>query len=315
MSRFSKWCFTENNEPDTFRINLPTLFENQKNIIKYICGQLEVASTGQMHFQGYVQLKVTQRLSWLRNNISATAHFEAQKARSNAAARDYTMKEDETTVADTFIELGKFAKGPGERTDLKPFKDAIIAGSTQRELLEDYLMEIAKFPKLYNTIRALNKPVREGEFRVVLYYGEPGTGKTRKVWEDHPDHWAVPIGDKIWFDGYDMHKVVLFDDFAGAASKVSLNDTLRMLDRYPVQAPVKGSYTWYMPEIIYITTNLHPRGWYKWLGREVHWRALKRRIHQVFVFENDDFDEYITVEDFMEDRDLWPQIDVNGINQ
>lgn len=222
------------------------------------------------------------------------------------------MKVDETTIPDTFVEFGTFTKGAGQRTDLVPFKEAIMSGKNQRELLDEFLNEFARFPRLYNTLRSLNRPVRTTEFEVVLYFGEPGTGKTRKVWEDHPNHWAVPIGDKMWFDGYDLDKVVLFDDFRGAGSKVSLCDTLRMLDRYPIQTPIKGGFTWYMPDIVYITTNIHPRGWYGWIGREVNWRALKRRFNRIVIFEEDGSQVDVEKEEFLEDRDLWPQLDVNG---
>lgn len=309
---FSKWCFTVNALPDAFRDGLGGLFNAHFDMIKYICGQIEIApSTGQRHFQSYIQLNHSQRLSWLKNNISDSAHFEAQKSKDNRAARNYCMKIDLTTVPDTFVELGNFCTGAGQRRDLVEFRDAIRDGRTQNEMMDEFLVDMAKYPRLYNSIRALTKPTRINEFRVVLFYGEPGTGKTRTVWEDHPDHWSVPIGDKIWFDGYDLHPIVLLDDFSGAASKVSLNDTLRLLDRYPIQVPTKGGFTWFMPDIVYITTNIHPRGWYKWLGREVSWRALKRRFHQVVVFEVDgSFDEMETTA-FFEDRDLWPDFDVN----
>lgn len=311
---FSKWCFTVNNHPDSFRTGLAALHNVLGATIRYICGQIEIApSTGQRHFQGYVQLKKSQRLSWLRNNISGTAHWEAQKSKDNNAARMYCCKVDATTVPDTFVEYGTFVKGAGARTDLVPFRDTIRDGVRMNTMLDEYLLEMARYPKLYQMIRSLTKPVRVNDLQVILFFGEPGTGKTRKVWDDHPDHWSVPIGDKLWFDGYDLDPVVLLDDFAGAVSKVSLTDTLRLLDRYPIQVPIKGGFTWFMPDVVYITTNIHPRGWYKWLGREVHWRALIRRFTQVIIFEVDGSQNDVAdLPLFFEDRDLWPVFDVNG---
>ena len=135
------------------------------------------------------------------------------------------------------------------------------------------------------------RPKRTTELEVVLYYGETGTGKTR-TWHDKyvgsEEFYRVPVGRDVWFDGYDMHKYVLLDDFSGAASHMSLATLLQILDRYPLQVPVKGSFVWWMPDKICITTNIRPIHWYKWEGRESQYQALKRRIHKVLDFDKKD---------------------------
>lgn len=308
------WVFTENTNAQAFADNLPNLYTNGK--VKYICGQLEIASTGQLHFQGYVQLARSQRISYLKNNVSSTAHFEKQRG-SNQQARDYCCKEDETTVANTFNEFGEFFAGgkPGNRTDIHSFRDAIISGKTQRELIEseEHLETFAKYIKMHDRIRSLypTKRKREDEWEVHLFYGSPGTGKTRKAVEDHPDLFEVPISNgTLWFDGYDSHEVVLFDDFMGAGSKMSLDNTLKFFDRYVRKIPIKGAHVWYTPNKIIVTSNYHPRAWYKWNGREESYQALKRRFTHITIFEDDGEQVEQTQEEFFEDRDLWPQIEL-----
>lgn len=287
VARKRLWVFTENNEAQAFYDSLEHLYDDNTNI-RYICGQLEEASTGQLHFQGYVQLKRSQRLSWLKDNISETAHFESQRG-TNDQARDYCRK-TETSFADGgFIEFGEFSKGRGSRTDVSTFRDLIKEGHNKAEIVESHPTLMARFPKFYDLVRGLNRPVREVELEVRLNYGRTGKGKTRYAHDMYPDLFEVPLSNgNMWFDGYDMHAVVLLDDFAGKMSRFPLVNTLKLLDRYPIQVPIKGGYTWWMPELIIITSNIHPRDWYEFKDRWEQFRALMRRITEVWVYTDDD---------------------------
>ncbi len=104
----------------------------------------------------------------------------------------------------------------------------------------------------------------------------------------------------MWFDGYDNEPNVLFDDFAGRMSKMPLTLLLQILDRYARQVEVKGSFVWWMPTNIAITSNFHPREWYDWTNREESYNALCRRIHQVTEFCEDEVKEYTDDDDLKE---------------
>lgn len=310
------WCFTENDNPRTFWANVTDACEASPNI-KYMCGQLETASTGQLHFQGYVQLGTSQRLSWLRNNISSTAHWERQKG-TNEEARDYCAKEDATTVANTFIEYGTFQAGRGgggARNDLAGLVQAIKEEKTQREIIEtpDLLMTYAKFLKFHDRVRSLYKPkANEEGVKVILYVGEPGAGKTRRALTEFPELFEIPISNgTLWLDGYDGQEEVLFDDFMGKGSKMTLDNTLKFFDRYVRCVPIKGAYVWWKPKIIVVSSNYHPRFWYEWKDREPSYKALCRRFHEVWFFHNEDeVEKQDSVEDYFYDHDQWPQIEL-----
>lgn len=321
------WLLTENNNPDQYRAGLEVLFETSDNIT-YICGQLEEGT--HRHFQGYIQLKIAKPISWLKNNVSKTAHFEIQFKKASAEqGRHYASKPhhdcickecdaeraDPTVIPDTFVEYGiirKKGQGAGQRTDLLELRQAIIENKTERSIiLDDNMVQTyARHMKFYDRVRALfpPPPLQDG-VDVRLYVGSPGTGKTRKAYTNE-DLYEVPIDNGTkWYDGYDQHKVILFDDFAGKVDHVTLVNTLKLFDRYVRKLPIKGAHTWLRSEIVIVTSNYHPRKWYEWKDREESYEALTRRFKSVTVFEHDEEVVYNTkeqVSEYFYDKDLWP---------
>lgn len=311
--RRRNWVFTINNPTETGDEFLERL-ETGVSDIRYVIFQKERGENGTEHFQGYVEFSKPKNLSWLKRELSETAHFEPRRG-TRVQARDYCGKE-ETRLEGPWT-YGEWAE-QGSRTDVRKFKEAIQSGKRKRDLLDDFDREIAKFPKFYDTVRGLYRPVREDDsyLGVTLLYGWPGTGKTRFVAENYPDYWEQGVGSGMkWFDGYDGQKVVMFDDFAGKMSKVSLDTTLKLFDRYPRQVPVKGGFSWWMPNIIFVTTNIHPQSWYDWTDRRAQWPALKRRFTHIYWYKKDGTVQYIEdKEHFFEFSYVYEEAeDENGI--
>lgn len=198
------------------------------------------------------------------------------------------MKED--TRVEGPWEWGDFtAGGQGARNDLKKFKTAIQSGKRKAALIEEHTVMMARYPRFYNLVKSVSRPKRTNEILVRLNFGATGTGKTRYAFETYPNIFEIPISNgTLWFDGYDMHPEVLFDDFCGAASKVALDNILKLLDRYPRQVPVKGEYVWYMPDVIIVTSNIHPRDWYDYSDRREQYQALARRFTEIWEYGVDD---------------------------
>ena len=280
------WCFTEN-DPE----NSKFLRAEREGLevfaprVRFLVFQLERGEEGQHdHYQGYLELAKSQPLSWVRNQLSNTAHWEIRQGTPEEAIL-YCQKE-ETRIRGPFL-FGDPSSGERSRTDLVDFRDAIKSGKRRSDLFETFPGMMARYPRFYDTFMRTRRPPVTTDFKVILYYGETGIGKTRWVhehWTNKPGgFWDLPvITSGMWFDGYDGEAYVLFDDFAGAASKVSLTTLLRLLDRYPIQVPVKGSFVWWHPRRIAITTNVHPNKWYKWSGRKSSYLALKRRFTKIY---------------------------------
>lgn len=280
--RMQNVCFTYNNPgPD------PIPFDVTK--MHYLVYQREVGANGTEHYQGYVEFKQRTLFNTVKTLLgSNTIHIEQRRGTAQEAS-DYCQKDDtrkEGTVPFIFGEMK--ATNPGSRQDLETFKDAVVSGKRKRDIVDEHFGTLCRYPKFYNTLNLMTRPRGNQAVEVVLHIGEPGLGKTRSVMDRYTDDdelYATPLSNNtLWFDEYDLHKAVLIDDFAGAASKMPLDMLLRLLDRYPVMVPTKGSHAWWKPEIIYITTNILPKDWYKWENRGVQYLSLARRFSKVVLY-------------------------------
>lgn len=299
------WCFTWNNPevgPDQV-----TFLLIECPIHRYSVFQLEEGEEhGTPHYQGYIELTSPRRISYMKALFGPVPHWETRRG-SRDQARTYCMKQE--TRQDGPWELGDWQAGSqGRRNDIRAFKNAIQEGASKSELVEDHPLMMAKYPKFYNTVRMMTMPVRQTELEVRLNYGRTGTGKTRYVYDTYREDgfYMLPVQSSgtIWFDGYDRDDVVLLDDFCGKYSKMPLGILLRILDRYPIIVPVKGAFTWWMPNIIIITTNIHPEDWYDWEDRREQFHALCRRFNSVYYYlEAEAEPEQIDVVEFFNDED------------
>lgn len=266
------WCFTDNKDT-SYWTELPTG-------VKYVVMQKEKGKkTEHLHIQGYLQLQKKQRLSWLKK-LRPGAHWS--KARGSWS-QNYNYCTKEESRVEKFIELGT-PTTQGQRVDLDEFRDLVKSGKRKAELLETHIPIFAKYPRLYDTIRETVRPERK-ERKVGLFIGPPGTGKTKYAYDNFPDLYAVPVDKSFWFNAYDGQDTVLFDDYVG---QYPLALMLRLLHPYPELVPIKGSYVWWNPSNIILTSNLPVEEWYDYSNRPVHLEALKRRIGLTVTFPIDE---------------------------
>ena len=261
--------------------------------VPYAVFQLEEGAAGTPHYQGYVHFGKPKKIGpHFRSLFQGTVWVKAAKGKPSQN-RVYCTKSEGRKAGPW--EIGECPQGQGARSDLTSFYEAVRAGKRARDLVEDFHTVLAKYPRYYNTLLSLQTPaMRPDGVKVVLSFGSTGVGKTREVLaanEGNPEFFRQPLTSGFWLDGYDGQEIVLLDDFAGAASKISLTHCLQLLDRYPVQVPVKGSFVWWRPKEVWVTTNVHPRLWYKWEQREEQYNALMRRFTVIKedLLELDDF--------------------------
>lgn len=90
---------------------------------------------------------------------------------------------------------------------------------------------------------------------VEWYYGKSGSGKSNFVNGLYPNAWK---SNKLlnWFDGYDGHEDVIFEEFR--ANKVQFSYLLELTDRYAMRTEVKNAFTNWDPKNIIFTSTHSP---------------------------------------------------------
>lgn len=248
-----------------------------------VCQHERGGNTHRDHLQGYIELTRSQEMTWVHLNVHPQLALQKRRG-TQVQAIDYCTKEDTRINGPWHLGVPVKASGQGARGDIIALRDLIREGANYRELIEEMPATVARYARFVKLVFTYTKPPAiRLDLEVVLLYGSTGRGKTRWVFEhyDHEDLYEIPLSQKSsWFDGYDGESTVLLDDFSGVMPRTQL---LRLLDIYRLRVPTKGSFVWWRPIRILITTNVHPRKWYQdWKDFEEHYRALARRIHRIY---------------------------------
>lgn len=234
--------------------------------VQYIVGQLEEGSqTGYKHWQILVAFKSKQSLRQVKA-VFGTCHAELSRS---SAANEYCQKE-ETAVAGTQFEFGAKPIARNSKIEWESVWSAAQSG------------DISKIPAHirvvnYRTIRSISSDYSRAvgmERKCYVFWGKTGSGKSRRAWDEAGmEAYCKDPRTKFW-DGYQMEKNVVIDEFRGG---IDVSHLLRWLDRYPVRVEIKGSSKPLVAESIWITSNLAPELWYPGLDNET-FLALSRRL-------------------------------------
>ncbi len=274
-------CFTLNN-PEYDDAHYREVIEEHAQV-RYCVFRRERGANGTVHLQGYIEWKKPQRYSAL-HKLVGNCHCEKRHG-TRVQARNYcidTDKDGECLAAP--VEVGTWnPKGPGNRSDLQELSQLAIDTDDVTELINYNPGLFARYCKGLERIMFHTQKERTVAPHIILHFGPTGTGKTYSAYINHsPLYKKVP--DTRWFDGLKQQGTLLLDDFAGAASKMSLTYLLQLLDAYPFMVEVKSSYTNLLCSKIIVTTNIHPHLWFDYARRESQYLALARRFHEVWFF-------------------------------
>jgi len=250
--------------------------------VKYAIFQKECGKKSTKHYQGYIELASNYRMAYVKKLLGGIAHLE-RRLGTASQARDYCRKLEGRLEGP--FEHGVFVlPKPGKRNDLQ---DAVAELANHRSLAKlatDHGGTYVRYNRGFKRYLQVTATRRKEPPVVSLYFGDTGTGKTRKVVDENPEYFRKHPDNK-WFDGYNEEAVLLLDDFSGASSKMSLNYVLQLLDRYPFTIEIKGDFIELQATTIIITTNSHPNTWYDYSKRLTQYQALARRIHHVWCFD------------------------------
>lgn len=268
MSRYRNWCFTKF---ENMNIDVDSL---DWEVASYIVYQKEKCpDTGKFHIQGYVEFQKALGMKSVKSWFSdPKIHLERRKG-SQQQAIDYCKKDDSRVEGPW--EHGT-PKRQGKRNDMGTIVELIKEGTDWEEIIDEFPGQYIRYHRGFEKVKnMLGRSNNQREVKVFVYWGEPGSGKTRKVYELEPDVFRVNLGqDAKWWDGYDGQEAIVFDDFYGQVSRARM---LHLLDRYPMNLEVKGGFTSARWIRVYITSNQSPNDWYY----SEDDGAFKRRIHEI----------------------------------
>lgn len=273
--RAKHWVWTLNNFNET-EVNLLKAIDTDDGPITFVAWGVERGQQEQTpHLQGLVCLRNRKRLAQVKRLLgSDRIHLEVMRGTIQEAL-DYCLKDD-----GEHFQLGTMPTGQGSRSDLVALKNDIDSGKRVAEIADSHFTPFLKYHKGINLYFSLKAKKRSWETLNVVYWGRTGAGKTKAVHDNATDLYIHPGGQ--WFDGYMGQTQVLFDDYGG--SEFKLTYFLKLLDRYPMSVPIKGSFVNWAPYEIYITSNRDPYDWYPNANSE-HVAALMRRLSFIYKFD------------------------------
>lgn len=217
-----------------------------------IYGKEAAPSTGQLHFQGYVQFEMKKRITQLRVLVPQ-CHFEIAVG-SDEDNYVYCSKEGD------FVEVGERRDTTGGKrgavATAERWKRARVAAVSNE--MEDVPDDI--FIKCYSAIQSIAKdnlrlPADLDGCCGVWIYGPAGVGKSRRAREKYPDAYKK-LANK-WWDGYKQEDNVILDDFDKAHAMLAYHLKI-WADRYGFIGEVKGGALPCRPKKFVITSNYAP---------------------------------------------------------
>lgn len=208
--------------------------------------------TKRIHHQGYCEFKTNQRINKLKL-LCKSIHWELRKSTSDEAY-EYCIKDGD------YIELGtrKICK-PGKRTDIDIVRNLINEGKGMKDICNEansyQALKCGELLLKYKEIKRTWKPT------ITWIYGSSGSGKSKYAFEqcEQFEYWCSGK-DLRWFDGYDAHEYVIFDDYR--RGHCSFTDLIKLLDRYPYRVECKGGSRQFLAKHIFITCIWHPEQLY-----------------------------------------------------
>lgn len=221
------WCFTLNNPGLADELDL----EQLKNIAVYVIIGKETGAEGTPHYQGYCRFAHPQHFRRIKD-LLPRAHIELQRGTA-AQAAEYCKKDGD------FEEFGDPPKSGGQSTKEKWRKVIALAEEGKMDEIKD------DYPGIYLLHRPKLLSLRRRPTMILSdlvnewWVGPTGTGKSRKLWADYPDHYPKALNK--WWDGYDNEEIVAIEEFNPEAGKYLAHFVKIWADRYPFSPEIKGA--------------------------------------------------------------------------
>lgn len=274
------WSITINCKEDQRTPDKPYLCLEDNGLL-YYCFQLEQCpTTDRLHFQGCLRYDRPVSMRQVKEFVRVPhAHLEA--------AKDYRSlivycKKEESRVEGPWE--GGCSGDQGKRSDLAEVAEILRSGGTIQDVADVRPEAIIRYGRGILTLQeTLQRSRLRPHLKVYLVWGPTGTGKT---WLAHQlDRNVQGVADlkNPWFNGYTGGKTLLLDE--AGKGMMCVNLLKRILDVYPVAAPVKGGFVPINCDTIIITSNTYFADWYPGLD-PMDLAAVARRFTKIYHIES-----------------------------
>lgn len=165
----------------------------------------------------------------------------------------------------------------GRRSDLADVKRRLDEAAPMEAVADEFFGSWVRYHRSFKEYKRIKAPKRTWRTLIYILIGPSGVGKTTLAREMFPDAYWKP--NTKWWDDYDGHEAVVWDEFRGA---YPFQDLLRLLDSSPLTLESKGSTVQFAAHIVVFTSNFHPRDWYNpaHIGHTWADSPLARRIRE-----------------------------------
>lgn len=265
------WCFTD------FQIlDLKTIYEEYKDIIRYICWGIEICpKTKKKHLQGWIQFINKKRMGGVKR-IFGCKKLHLETCRASPKLNDIYCKKE-----NNFFSFGQYVC-QGQRTDLEKIYKDISKGAKVSDIIENNFETYCRYRNGIRDAVEIHTKILTKEFReidVLYVHGKTNTGKTRtavKAFKGE-DYYKIEGSSLNWFDGYNGEKNLIIDEYD---NDVKITKMLNLLDGYQLRLPIKGGFTYANWDCVIITSNLTPDELHS-NAKKNHREALFRRIDKI----------------------------------
>jgi len=270
------FCFTLNNYSEEDKQFVETLQA------KYICYAPEIGDTGNHHYQGYIYFENARSFEAVRK-LHPRWHLEISKGSPEENRTyifgPYTKGDKHKPFNEEAKEIGDCPK-QGNRTDIEIVREQIILGAGMKGVVSvaTNLQQI----KLAESILKYEEPKRQWKPNVSWYWGDTGTGKSKKAHDEFKDaeFYRKSGNSGKWWEGYDAHENVIIDDID--SKSLDYKNLLDLLDRYETRVECKGSTRQFLAKNIIITASNHPAEMFA--HEHQHGAELLRRLDRIIEF-------------------------------
>jgi len=231
MSKGSRaWIYTLNNySPE--EVSAVQGLDCVYNVFGY-----EVGESGTPHLQGYIQFQHQKTLSAVKK-LMPRAYLAPRKGTIDQAV-DYCKKDGKYEEFGVKPKSAK-EKGDGEKARWREILKRAREGD--EEWLEENEPQVAfRDLALFRSHKKNKIEIQDGEQLHEWWYGATGTGKSRKLWEDYPTHYAKPLNK--WWNGYTGQDVVAIEEWS-PKNDCTASGLKVWADRYPFRAEIKNGVT------------------------------------------------------------------------